>query len=35
MIKDENLSNGKASAVFARAMLSAVCTVTQILRFDL
>jgi len=27
MIKDENMTMGKASAVFARAMLSAVRTV--------
>jgi len=32
MIKDENMSDGKASAVFARAMLSSVRTLTQILR---
>jgi hypothetical protein len=32
MIKDENMSNGKASALFARAMLSAVRILTQILR---
>jgi len=31
-MKDENMSDGKASAVFARVMLSAVRTLTQILR---
>ena len=32
MIKDKNMINGKACAVFARAMLSAVRTMKQILR---
>jgi hypothetical protein len=33
MVKVNNMNNGKASAVFARAMFSAVRTLVQIRRF--